>query len=207
MKTKERFNKKLLVEGGDDQHVVWALCENYKISENFDVIDCEGIDSLKEHIYIFSKQRSIQTIGIVIDADTALQARWTSIKNILTETGFTIPQDLLKEGLIVNNETQKVGIWIMPDNNTNGMLEDFISFLVPKDDKLIPVVDSTLCNIEKQKLNKYSDVHKSKAKIHTWLAWQENPGTPMGLSITKRYLSTDDEVCQRFVNWLKSLFS
>ncbi|GHV31301.1 hypothetical protein FACS1894177_05560 [Bacteroidia bacterium] len=207
MKVEERFNKKLLVEGNDDQHVVWALCVKFKITENFDVIDCESIDGVKEEFSIRNKQLGTKIIGIIVDADTDLQARWNSLKNILVSKGFNIPDNLPKEGLIVENKTRKVGVWIMPDNNTNGMLEDFISFLVPEDDKLIPVVDNTLANIENQKLNKYSDVHKSKAKIHTWLAWQENPGSPMGQSITKRYLSTDDELCQNFVNWLRKLFN
>lgn len=42
---------------------------------------------------------------------------------------------------------------------------------------------------------------------HSWLAIQEDPGTPMGLSITKRYLSAEREVCQILVKWLKELFS
>jgi hypothetical protein len=94
----------------------------------------------------------------------------------------------------------------MPDNNTKGMLEDFISFLVPKGDSLLPVVDNALNDLEERKLNKYSVIHKSKARIHTWLAWQENPGTPMGLSITKRYLSADSDTCRQFVAWLTELF-
>jgi hypothetical protein len=87
------------------------------------------------------------------------------------------------------------------------MLEDFITFLVPQNDKLLPIVDTTLNHIETQKLHQYADTHKAKAKIHTWLAWQENPGTPLGASITKRYLSTDDKICLSFVNWLNDLFN
>lgn len=44
MKIKEKYpRQKLLVEGNDDQHVVWALCEKYQITENFDVIDSRGV--------------------------------------------------------------------------------------------------------------------------------------------------------------------
>jgi hypothetical protein len=50
-------------------------------------------------------------------------------------------------------------------------------------------------------------IHKSKARIHTWLAWQEDPGTPMGLAITKSYLDTNQELCNLFVNWLNNLFN
>jgi hypothetical protein len=109
--------------------------------------------------------------------------------------------------LILENDSQKTGVWIMPDNNVNGRLEDFVSFLIPPEDELLPIVHSTLDDIETRKLNKYSETHKSKAIIHTWLAWQKEPGTPMGLSITKKYLTTDDDAtCHKFVQWLNNLF-
>jgi hypothetical protein len=207
MKSKEKYYKKLLVEGKDDQHVIWALCEKFGIAETFDVIDCEGIENLYNALQIRFKQSDIQTIGIIIDADTNLNNRWTEIKNILANQEFVLPNNLPEAGLILSNTNNiKVGIWIMPDNNLNGMLEDFISFLIPQDDKLLPIVRTTLDEIESQNLNKYSLIHKSKATIHSWLAWQEDPGTPMGLSITKKYLSTDEATCQKFTHWLTELF-
>jgi len=54
--------------------------------------------------------------------------------------------------------------------------------------------------------NKYSSTHKSKAKIHTWLSWQEDPGTPMGLAITKRYLTVNDTNCSMLINWILKLY-
>lgn len=208
MRVKEKFNAKLLVEGNDDQHVIWALCEKFSIGENFDVIDCEGVDKLYEQIPVRFKQSGINTIGIIIDADSELKKRWDSLKELLKSLGFIIPDLLPEEGLITTNTAnQKAGIWIMPNNNVNGMLEDFITFLVPKDDKLLPIVNSALQNIEDKKLNKYSLTHKSKATIHSWLSWQEDPGTPMGLGITKRYLTTDEAICLKLTNWISSLFS
>jgi hypothetical protein len=144
------------------------------------------------------------TIGIMIDADIDLQARYISIKNKLS--AFNLPDKLPENGLIIENEEQKIGIWIMPNNNLNGMLEDFIAFLVPENDELMPVAENTLQNIENKKLNKYSETHKSKAKIHTWLAWQEEPGKPLGQSITNKALSTDSDICREFIEWLKLLF-
>lgn len=208
MRVKEKFNKKLLVEGNDDQHVIWALCEKFKVSETFDVIDCEGIDKLNEQIPVRFKQSGIDTLGIIIDADTEINSRWNSIKGLLTTQGFTVPNDLPSTGLVLKNANNiKVGVWIMPNNNLNGMLEDFISFLVPKDDKLLPIVNSTLDDIEEKKLNKYASIHKSKAVIHSWLSWQEDPGTPMGLGITKRYLTTDETTCSLLIKWLDEMFN
>jgi len=208
MRIKENFNKKLLVEGNDDQHVIWALCEKFTVTENFDVIDCEGITKLYEQLPVRFKQAQVNTIGLIIDADSEIKDRWKSISALLSLQGFTIPQEIPIEGLILkNNSDFKIGVWIMPNNNENGMLEDFISFLVPKEDKILPIVNDTLTNIENQGLNQYALIHKSKATIHTWLSLQSDPGTPMGLGITKRYLTTDEETCLKLVNWLKELYS
>lgn len=208
MRVKEKFNFKLLVEGNDDQHVIWALCEKFNVKENFDIIDCEGIDKLLEQVPVRFKQSGIDTVGIIIDADIDLNSRWDSLKVMLDKLGFQMPDVLPQNGLIaMNNDSKKVGVWIMPNNNTNGMLEDFINFLVPSDDKLLPIVNSTLNSIEEQQLNKYSLTHKSKATIHSWLSLQEDPGTPMGLGITKRYLTTDKETCKMLIEWISNLFS
>jgi len=206
MKIDEKYSKKLLVEGNDDQHVVWALCEKHNICETFDIIDCQSIYKLVEQIPVRLKESGIDTIGIMIDADIDIKARWQSIRNQLEKQHFHIPTDLPDKGLIVQNGYQKVGVWIMPDNKTNGMLEDFLSFLIPDNDPLLPIAYQTLENIEIRGLDKYIPVHKPKALIHTWLAWQQNPGTPMGQSITKKYLSTDQTTCCRFIQWLTDLF-
>ncbi len=208
MSVNEKFSSQLLVEGNDDQHVIWALCVKFKLEENFEVVDCKGIDKLYEQIPVRFKQSEISTIGIIIDADADLKGRWTSLKSLLLQQGFDIPEKLPTNGLILTNEANKrIGVWIMPNNDLNGMIEDFIAFLVPKDDKLLPIVNSTLKEIEDKKLNKYSLTHKSKAAIHSWLSWQEDPGTPMGLGITKKYLTTDEETCLRLTNWLTLLFN
>lgn len=207
MKVREKYNQKLLLEGNDDKHVVWALCEKCSITESFDVIDCEGINNLLEQIPQRFKQSNIRTVGIIVDADSDIKNRWISLKSTLELLGFVLPIEIPVEGLIAKNNGITVGVWIMPNNNLNGMLEDFISFLVPKDDKLLPIVTSTLNDIEAKNLNSYPLIHKSKAIIHTWLSWQEDPGTPMGLSITKRYLNTNVQTCEKLMNWLNNLFN
>lgn len=207
MKYKEKFNKKLLVEGNDDQHVVWALCEQYNIPESFDVVDCDGVDKLIPQISVRFKVSGMEAVGIIVDADDKPTQRWSHVSAELIKSGFKVPDNLPNDGLILHNGKQKAGVWIMPNNKLNGMLEDFISFLIPSDDKLYPIVQTTLQDIEAKELNIYKECHKAKARIHTWLAWQEDPGTPMGLSITKRYLTTDEDTCMKFVEWLKKLFT
>jgi hypothetical protein len=208
MKEKLSPNNILLVEGIDDEHAMYGLFQKYNIPDVFSVENCKGIDKLLRGINTRLKSEDIQKLGIVIDADQDIAARWTSLKTIFAKSNFVLPNELPSEGLTLEQNSIKIGIWIMPDNNVNGMLEDFTKFLIPDDDNLLPIVERTLNHIEADNLNKYNKhLHKSKALIHTWLAWQEDPGTPQGLAITKKYLTTENkELSDRFIGWIKRLF-
>lgn len=206
----------LLVEGNDDFHVIHSLCKQFNINvrnlENpkggeFSIKDCKGIDKLIEQIPIlFKSSNKLKNLGIIIDADNDLQARWDTIKNLLQKIGFPIPNILPRDGLILNTASVNIGVWVMPNNNLNGMLEDFVSFLIPPNDKLLPLIEATLIDIEGNGFNNYPLIHKSKALIYSWLAVQKVPGTTLGQSITKKYLTTDEANCHLLVDWIKNLF-
>ena len=212
MKIKESHTYKLLVEGNDDQHVVWALCEKHHVPESFDVVDCESVDNVLKAFELRLKLVDHnQRIGVVVDADVNLKSRWESIVSILKKTGkydccnIDLPQD----GLLLDstdNTYPKVGIWLMPDNNQNGMLEDFMAALATSDDTLMKKSEDVLTKLEEEGIQKYKPVHRSKAKIHTYLAWQDVPGRPMGQAITANILNSDSDVAIRFANWLKEMF-
>ena len=212
MKIKESHTYKLLVEGNDDQHVLWALCEKHDVPESFDVIECESVENVLKAFEVRLKiVDNNQRIGIVVDADVNLKSRWDSIVSILKKTGkydceaIELPQD----GLILeptDNTYPKVGIWLMPDNNQNGMLEDFMTALATPDDALMKKSEDVLTELETEGIQKYKPVHRSKAKIHTYLAWQDAPGRPMGQAITANILNADSELAVKFAEWLKKLF-
>lgn len=94
----------------------------------------------------------------------------------------------------------------MPDNQSPGDLEQFVRFLIPDTDELAPYADGVLKQIETDGRNLYRHRH-SKAFIHTWLAWQENPGMPMGTAITTKALSAESPIVLHFVRWLNQLFN
>jgi hypothetical protein len=204
---KKNFSKLLLVEGADDQHVIYALCIKYEIPETFEVIDCKGIDNLFPQIPIRFKESGIDTVGVIIDADENIEARWNKVKAEMNKVFNSFPSDLPSQGLIYEENGKKAAVWIMPNNQLNGMLENFIQFLIPEDDLLIEKIKDHLQQIESEELNKYNEIHRPKAEIHSWLACQEDPGTPMGLSITKRYLTAEPDDCTNLINWLTNLSS
>ena len=212
MKIRECHTYKLLVEGNDDQHVVWALCDKHNVPETFDVIDCESVDNVLKSFEVRLRLADNNSrIGVVMDADTNLKSRWDSFVSILKRTekydcdALTLPKD----GLVLeptNKTYPKVGIWLMPDNNQNGMLEDFMAALAEPDDALMKKSEDVLTDLEKEGIQKYKPVHRSKAKIHTYLAWQDVPGRPMGQAITANILNSNSDVAVKFVKWIKEMF-
>ncbi|MCG8701532.1 MAG: hypothetical protein MI922_26005, partial [Bacteroidales bacterium] len=178
------MDKILLVEGKNDLHVFYNIFKKHAVKEGFKPEGKDG-DAIYKSIPIYLKT-DITTLGIVIDADDNLGGKWKKLKGILTNSGYVLPDVPNQIGTIITKEeSPTIGIWIMPDNDTNGMLEDFVKQLVPIDDSLMPFVEESLDKIESSGVNNYKAIHKSKARIHTWLAWQETPGTPMGLAIKK----------------------
>lgn len=205
-------NAQLLVEGKNDQHVIWALCDQHQIAKTFTVeIPREtegGVDILLDSIPVRLKIPRLRALGIVLDADQDIRARWESLKSRLVKVGYRpLPDVPAPLGTIIDIPGKpKIGVWIMPDNKLPGMLEDFVAYLIPEGDILAMKARTVLRDIEHEHLNKYPPDHHAKAFIHTWLAWQRVPGQPMGQAITVRSLSYDAPLAQMFAGWLQRLF-
>ncbi|OQX78273.1 MAG: hypothetical protein B6D64_07095 [Bacteroidetes bacterium 4484_276] len=201
------MNQILLVEGKDDLHVFSNIFKKHNVLQSFNIKDKEGIDAIYKSIPIYLKADN-STIGVIVDADTDIKSKWQTLKSVLSEKGYDLPSKPMKEGTIIRKEyLPAFGIWIMPNNDENGMLEDFVNYLIPAGDKIMPFVESSLRLLETKQIAKYKLIHKSKAKIHTWLAWQETPGVPMGVAINKTYLDSNHKICIRFVNWINELYN
>jgi hypothetical protein len=205
--------QQLLVEGKNDRHVIWALCEQYQLAETFSVEvpmaeEGQGIEILLADLPFKLREENLRTLGIVVDADRDVSSRWEAVQNRLRYSGYQdIPKSPPAEGWVyAPPDLPRVGVWLMPDNQLPGMLEDFVARLMPSDDALRPKAEAILQEIEDACLNCYTLVHRPKALIHTWLAWQETPGMPMGQAITARVLSYDCAIALTFVEWLQHLF-
>jgi hypothetical protein len=199
----------LLVEGRDDAAVLSSLWKRYSIPISSECIrPVEGIDRLLETLRVRLKASDLERIGIVVDADDDLHGRWRALHDILSKAGYTsLPEEPDPLGTVIEEEGRpSVGIWIMPDNTLPGMLEHFIGFLIPDGDMLWDRARLNVDDIPSEHC-RFSEPHRVKAHVHTWLAWQQDPGTPLGLAITKRYLDADAEHAQRLMNWIRRLFT
>jgi len=208
----------LLDEGKNDMHVIKNLCKKYNLKEDIFTIDApeeyneEGIENLLKRLPLKIKESGRKTLGIVVDADENITSRWQSIRDLLTRSGYSdIPVHPPSNGYInskvyANFPPPLIGVWVMPNNQLPGMLEDFVTWLIPPNDQLLVIARKTLDDIEDKKLDLYSGPSRCKALIHTWLAWQQEPGRPMGAAITNKALNYDSAEALAFVAWLKRLF-
>ncbi len=204
---REKPQNYLLVEGKNDFHVICSLLEHYNVPELFSVEDKEGIDRLLEAFEVELIRIEVEKLGVIVDADTDLSARWQQLRIILKNSGYhKVPLEPNLGGTVIMEDgLPVVGIWLMPNNKIPGMLEDFVSLLVPQDDLLWPMTDSILQQVMQQEC-RFPHNHRMKAQIHTWLAWQEEPGKPMGQAITKHYLDANSLHAQELIIWIRKLF-
>jgi len=202
------------VEGVNDCHVVMALCNAHNISETFGIYECGSDDKvLKRLNALIIRPNPPLAIGIMLDADKptdnpSVGARLDSIKGKLKNYSYQFPKIPDPNGTIVDgsDDQPKLGFWLMPNNQNSGMLEDFCAELAePKSLKYAQkcVNDAVIKEVTTFNQN----VHHSKAVIHTYLAWCDEPGYPLGTAITRQSLRPHTDIAIRFTDWLNRLFN
>lgn len=210
--------KLLLVEGKDEELVLPRLCErrdiNFK-SSSISIQQRGGYTELLKGLKIdlnSAVSKGINIVGIILDADENVDSRWRAVRDRLIQTGYSnIPALPDKTGTIIPgddiNDLPTVGVWLMPDNEDSGMLETLMGLLV-RDRENNPV----WCFAEQATASIYEnhqpfpENRKPKAVLHTWLAWQKKPGTPIAQAITATYLDANNPAADHFINWIKRLF-
>lgn len=198
----------VLVEGKNDGHLISAPCKYFEVPCGiFGIYDCQSDRKAIQRLNaLINGSVPKKTIGIVIDADApSLASKWQSISDRLRENGYSVPLKPSKGGTIIQEAGKPtIGIWLMPDNDTDGMLEDFCLRLAPQE-----AIDHAVACVESAQASGYSTftgTHKSKAAIHTYLAWQDEPGMPMGQAISKKALDPEQSIARIFHTFLIQLF-
>ena len=198
----------LFVEGVTDLHVVKNLLGSHKLTLNVDfrIQQKQGVDPLRKTLPVVIRDGERAALGVVIDADLNLRSRWDELKDTLTKIGYAPPKEPDPTGLILSHtDLPTIGIWIMPDNQLPGIVEDFVRRLAVYD-SLMPMAEQAVKEIPKES-RRFADHDLSKAVIHTWLAWQKVPGLPIGLGITKKYFDVQAPAALVFVEWVRRLIA
>ena len=197
-------NRVLIVEGLDDKHVVQRIGERCAPSPSFHVEQKDGIDTLLDDLGADILAPGRQSVGIVVDANNNVLARWAAVRHRLADERIDIPNSPEASGTVIPSKAgrPRIGIWMMPDNCTVGELEDFVVQMIPADDQVWPLSQRY---IEEIPSPAFSAGKTRRAQLYAWLATRERP-RHMGLAIRARDLDVDGELCNRFVDWLMRLF-
>ncbi|MDE0268980.1 MAG: hypothetical protein OXI96_08100 [Acidimicrobiaceae bacterium] len=190
----------LLVEGRDDERVIRELCEHAGFSCDFSIIDKNGKDRLLRSIRNEVEVSGRTALGVVLDANNDIAARWQAVRNQLSRADTAVQPDLDPTGSVIQG-MPRVGVWIMPDNQNEGQLEDFVAAMIPQNDVVWPLAQDYIKSIP--------DPHRPspliKAQVHAWLAARPRP-RHMGTAIQAGDFDTQASLAESFINWMKRLF-
>lgn len=122
----------LLLEGKDEELLIGKMLKHLNIA-GVQCIDIEGkeyfpptIRSLRDR----PRFEKVQKIGFVADAEQQkASSTFDSLKYHLGKANFTIPKELLT----LSDGSPQIGIFVMPNNQDAGMLEDLCLQSVPED--------------------------------------------------------------------------
>ncbi|HYP28501.1 MAG TPA: DUF3226 domain-containing protein [Blastocatellia bacterium] len=81
----------ILVEGKTDEHVFYALLNHHAIPKIYRVKDKQGIANLLDTLDVEILATELESLGIILDADVDMAARWQSLRNILGNSGMPRP--------------------------------------------------------------------------------------------------------------------
>ena len=193
----------LLVEGQDDEYVVSRLLEQHKSALPFSILNKQTISKLLPSIRLEIRAPGRQVVGILVDANDNVPARWKAVTDRLSEVDISPPTSPDSAGTIIDG-TPRVGIWLMPNNESLGELEDFVAQMIPDGDEVWPLSQRYIEEIPEAE-RKFSAKKKLRAQLYAWLAAREDP-RQMGLAIRARDLEVDGELSNTFVAWLTKLF-
>lgn len=169
-----------------------------------------GVDQLLERGVIESELSAsgLEALGVVVDANGDAGRRWNQIRDRCRNEFDVLPNEIPEGGLNVDHrDGPRFGVWIMPDNRFEGMLEDFLLRLVPDQHGALYDLARNCVAEAARKGASFKGAHVRKAEIHTWLAWQDEPGPQLHEAVKHRVLDPTKPESHAFVDWFRTLFS
>ena len=208
---KERELGRLLVEGKKDVYAIAELMKRFGF--DFDarpsgvpeIQPCDGCEGVLAALPVALKTYS--RVGVVMDADQSQDGRWQQLANLLARHSISVPTHYAQDGIVCAGLKPEfiLGIWIMPGNANTGYLEDFLGNLVATTDATWDYAKDS-CLEAKRLGAPFNDIHFSKARLHTWLAWRENPGSTFGVAFQQGWLRADAVLAKLFASWFVKVF-
>lgn len=212
----------LLVEGESDRGFLEEVCKALDLHTKVEVSPPKrvgGSHNTREGVFnhlknVMLKQlddATITRLAIVVDADSDVNGCGYSrtiqrVTRIVEPHGFTLKSDSL-DGVIFkhNDGLADFGLWVMPNNLGEGMLEDFIKTCVKSEEHGLLAHATTVVGTLPQP-PKFKQIHTSKAEVATWMAWQEKPGHGLYHAVEKELIDMNSALFRELCDWLTYIY-
>ena len=149
----------------------------------------------------------LEALGVVVDANGDAASRWNDLRTWCGSEFENLPNQIPAGGLeLVHSRGIRFGVWIMPDNRFTGMLEDWLVRLIPEASRPLYQLARRCVWAAEQQNAPFKAVHRTKAEVHTWLAWQDEPGLRLYDAVKHGVLDPRRPESGPFVEWFKRLF-
>ncbi|NES75522.1 MULTISPECIES: DUF3226 domain-containing protein [unclassified Okeania] len=184
-------SKLIIGEGKEDEMFFSKLIEYLEIND-IQVDSYGGKDNLNNYLktlHLIPGFSNLRSLGITRDADDSFDYASKSIEDSLIKYK-------LKE-----IENLKIEKFILPNNSSEGMLEDLCLESIDTDE--ISCIESFFQCMEKSTGRKSNKI--SKAKIYAWLSTQEHPDKRLGAAVQAGYINWDNEAFKELTNFIKNL--
>jgi hypothetical protein len=146
-----------------------------------------------------------KALGVVIDAETNANSVWQRALPFLQGTFQTVPNDLPAEGLVLTRDDgRRFGLWVMPDNRSSGMVENFLADLVREGAHDLWQFAKECVQAAREREATFREIHRPKANLHTYLAWQDPPG--FNAAVVSQVLDPNAAKALAFVEWFRRLY-
>jgi len=205
--------KVLLVEGKDEINFIGALLKHCNI-DDIDIQEVGGKDNFPSQLaaFLLSFDKQVQAYAIIRDADNGAASAFQSVVGLLQKQKEPVPTGPTQ---YAENDKRRVGVFIMPGNQSEGMLEDLCMQTVA-DHPAMNCVDGFIGCLEQALPIKHPNTPKtpgqsyfpknlSKAKAQVFLSSQYESVSSVGLAAQKGYWNLDHTVLDDLKAFIRAL--
>jgi len=200
----------LIVEGKDDVNFFEAYLgylsslENCQgVNDKFDIYSIGGKNNLPSILKTISKTpgfNNIKALAIILDADSNPKARFQSITNALKKANLPSPRKIME----ASGKKPKVMIFLLPDSNRAGSLEDLCLESI-KNDPALSCIDKYFECLSDKKIK--ISANCSKAKCLAFLASRPDLPNNVGIAAKQKIWPFASPAFQNIKNFLINFFS
>jgi hypothetical protein len=215
----------LLVEGDADEGLFTAICQKAGLGVKVTVgkpakFGGEGsgkgntlhlLPTLIEQM----RDGQISQLAMVIDADF-IESDGLGFRSTLEKVAVILKEYDYKVGASLKSRPggycfkhsdglPNFGLWIMPNNGADGLLEDFIKDSISANQKDLFKKATDAVGALQTPL--FRPIHRSKADVATWMAWQKIPGQALRGVVGGELVDFTSGNAKQLMDWLQSIYS